>query len=211
MKHLKILSTVLLIFTTLLSSAQGFEGEIEFKRINNYDETGYLYSVSHGKVRIDEYDKDKKIVGTMIVNLKDKSVIAINHERKMYMDVKSKPSTKDLSKCESFKTSEKKEILGYPCTKWIVKNAALKSNAEYWVVDKGNYFFFKELLSALNRKDKIALYFMQIPENAGFFPIVGKEIGLDGKMKAKFQTDRITRKKISSDLYKIPNGYKKFN
>ena len=122
MKHLKTLTLLILLLITTFSSAQVFEGEIAFKRINNYDETSYLYSVAHGKVRIDEFDKDKKVVGTMIVDLKSKSVIAINHERKMYMDVKSKPSTKDLSKCESFKTTEKKEILGYSCTKWTVSN-----------------------------------------------------------------------------------------
>ena len=117
----------------------------------------------------------------------------------------------NLSKCQTFKTTEKKVILGQKCTKWVVKNSDFKSKGEYWVIDGGNYFFFKDLLSVLNRKDKIALYFMQIPENAGYFPIMGKEIGDDGTVKAELITKKITRKKYSDDFFKLPEGYKKFN
>lgn len=210
MNYLRTFTTLFLLFITTLSFAQGFEGTIEFKRINHFDETDYIYYVSSGKVRVDELNDKGDVVGTMLINIKNKEVQAINHDRKLFMAVKSKPSTKDLSNSESFKTTEKKEILGYSCTKWTVNNSDFKSKAEYWIIDKGNYFFFKDLLTALNRKDKIALYFMQIPENAGFFPIEGKEIGHDGKMKAKLKTTKITRKKISSDHFKIPSGYKEF-
>lgn len=211
MKQLKFITTTLLLIITSISFGQGFEGEIKFQRINTYDTTDYTYYVGHGKVKIDELDKKGKVMGTMIVDLKSKSVTSISHDRKMYMDVKTKPSTKDLSKCETFKTTDKKVILGQKCTKWVVKNADLKSNAEYWVVDDANFFFFKDLLTALNRKDKIALYFMQIPENAGYFPIFGEEKGLDGKLKAQLKTVSIKRHKVSENTFKIPEGYKKFN
>ena len=126
------------------------------------------------------------------------------------MDIKSKPSVKDLSKSEIFKTTEKKEILGYQCVKWTVSNADFKSKAEYWVIEDGNYFFFKDLLTALNRKDKEALYFMQIPENAGYFPIIGEEKGFDGKLKSRLETTKMTKKKIDASTFKIPAGYQEF-
>lgn len=211
MKQLKFITTLLLIIFSSLTFAQGFEGKIEFTRKNTFDETNYVYYVSHGHVKIDELNKKGAVVGTMLVDLKTKTTTSINHERKMYMDVKTKPSTKDLSKCQTFKTTEKKVILGQKCTKWVVKNSDFKSKGEYWVIDGGNYFFFKDLLSVLNRKDKIALYFMQIPENAGYFPIMGKEIGDDGTVKAELITKKITRKKYSDDFFKLPEGYKKFN
>lgn len=211
MKQLKLISTLLLIVFSTITFAQGFEGKIEFTRKNTFDQTNYNYYVSHGHVKIDELNKDDKVVGTMLINLKTKTAISINHDRKMYMEVKTRPSTKDLSKCETFKTTEKKEILGQKCTKWVVKNADLKSTAEYWVIDNANFFFFKELLNILNRKDKIALYFMQIPENAGYFPIKGKEVGIDGKVKAELITNKITRKKLDENIFKTPDGYKEFN
>lgn len=203
---------ILLLLSVFASSimAQGFEGTIDFKRKNYFDETNYTYTIGKGKVRVDEYDKDGKITGTMFIDLKTKEVTAINHERKMHMKVESRPSKKDLSRSMVYKTSEKKEIQGYPCTKWVVDNSDFKTKAEYWVIDNANYFFFKDLLAALNRKDKIALYFMFVPENAGFFPIMGKEIAYDGKVKDQFITKKITRKKISSDVFKIPAGYKEF-
>lgn len=109
-----------------------------------------------------------------------------------------------------YKTNEKKEIQGYQCTKWVVDNSDFRTKATYWVIDNANYFFFKDLLAALNRKDKIALYFMLIRENAGYFPIMGKEVTYEGKTKDEFITKKITRKKISSDSFKIPAGYKEF-
>ena len=190
--------------------AQSFEGTIEFTRKNYYDETKYVYYVTSSNVRIDELDKDMKVTGTMLVNLKTKSVKAINHDRKLHMEIKSKPSIKDLSKSEIFKTTEKKKILGYDCVKWTVSNPDYKSKAAYWVIEDGSYFFFKQLLTALNRKDKIALYWMQTPENAGFFPIIGEENGFDGKLKAKLSATKMTKKKIDASKFNIPAGYKEF-
>jgi len=210
MKNVKLTLLSALILITTLLSAQNFEGIINFTRTNYYDATNYIYYVSSDKVRIDELDKDGKVSGTMIVNLKTKDVIAINHERKLFMHINSKPSVKDLSNSQMFKTSETKKILGLGCTKWTVSNPDYKSKATYWVVNDANYFFFKQLLTALNRKDKIALYFMQIPDNAGYFPIMGEEIGFDGKLKAKLETNKIVRKKINTKTYNIPAGYVEF-
>lgn len=211
MKHLKIITTILLVAFTTITFAQGFEGQIDFVRKNTFDATHYTYYVSHGHVKIDELNKDGKVMGTMIVDLKNKSAVSINHERKMYMDIKTKPSTKNMEMCMTFKKNEKKEILGFKCTKWVVKNDTYKTEGVYWVIDDANYFFFNELLNILNRKDKIALYFMQIHENAGFFPIMGKEVGYDGKVKAELVTKKITVKKFDDSFFKLPEGYKKFN
>ena len=210
MNFLKSITIALSLFITSILLAQNFEGTVEFTRKNYYDETEYIYYISPNKVRIDELKEDGKISGTMLVDLKTKKVTAVNHDRKLHMDIKSKPSIKDLSNSKIFKTTEKKEILGYKCTKWTVNNPDFKSKAEYWVIDKGNYFFFHSLLTALNRKDKIGLYFMQIPENIGFFPIIGEEKGYDGKLKARLETTKMTRKKIDSNKFKIPAGYKEF-
>ncbi|MBL4593717.1 MAG: DUF4412 domain-containing protein [Flavobacteriales bacterium] len=210
MNFLKPITLTLCLIITTIIMAQNFEGTIEFTKKNHYDETKYIYYVTSSMVRIDELKKDGTVSGTMLIDLKTKKVTAINHDRKLHMNIKSKPSVKDLSKCETFKTSEKKKILGYNCVKWTVTNKDMKTKAEYWVIDNGNYFFFKSLLSALNRKDKEALFFMQIPENAGFFPIVGKTTGLDGKLKSKLETTKMTKKKIDANKFKIPTGYKEF-
>ena len=210
MNFIKSFSFILSILITSILMAQNFEGTVEFTRENYYDETKYIYYISSSKVRIDELNDDGEVSGTMLVDLKTKKVTAINHDRKLYMDIKSKPSVKDLSNSKIFKTTEEKEVLGYQCTKWTVSNPDFKSKAEYWVINKGNYFFFKDLLTALNRKDRIGLYFMQIPENAGFFPIIGEEKGFDGKLKARLETSKMTRKKIDASKFKIPTGYNEF-
>jgi len=210
MNFLKSFTLVITLIVTTFIMAQGFEGTLEFTRKNYFDETKYIYYITSSNVRIDELNDEGKVNGTMLVDLKTKKVIAVNHDRKLHMEIKSKKSVKDLSKSEIFKTTEKKTILGKKCTKWTVSNPDYKSKAEYWVIDKGDYFFFKELLTALNRKDKIALYWMQIPENTGFFPIIGEEKGFDGKLKSKLQTTKMTKKKVPAAQFKIPAGYTEF-
>ena len=205
---LTLLSVCLLIITTL--SAQDFEGIIEFRRINYYDTTNYTYHISPNQVKTYEYNKDGKVTGTMLVNLETQKVLAINHARKLYMNIESKPSVKDLSNSKIAKTQQTKKVLGYNCVKWTVDNPDYKSKAEYWVIKEDNYSFFKKLLTALNRKDKIALYFMQIPDNSGYFSIIGEEKGYDGKLRARLETKKIIKKKLSSSTFNIPSGYEEF-
>jgi len=210
---MNLLKTITLAFTLMITSvifSQGFEGVIEFQNKSYYDETNYIYYISGEQVRIDELDDAGKITGTMLINLSTKKVLALNHSRKLYMEIKSKPSIKNLTNSKIFKTSESKKVLGYDCTKWTVDNPDYKSKATYWVINDANYFFFKQLLSSLNRKDKIALYFMQTPENAGFFPILGEEKGYDGKLKTRLKTNKLTPKKVDPKLFKIPAGYTEF-
>lgn len=211
---MNLLKTTTLTLTLLFSAivfAQDFEGIIEFTNKSYYDETNYIYHISTNQVRIDELNDEGEISGTMLINLETKQVLALNHQRKLYMEIKSKPSIKNLSNSKTFKTTETKKILGYNCTKWTVDNPDYKSKATYWVINNSNYTFFKQLLSALNRKDKIALYFMKIPENDGFFPILGKEKGYNGQLKTSLTTTKLIRKKIDASIFKIPTGYTEFN
>lgn len=210
MNFVKTSILTLSLLITSISFAQNFEGIIEFKNKSYYDETSYIYYITSDQVRIDELDDKGAISGTMLVNLKTKKVLALNHQRKLFMEIKSKASVKNLENSKIFKTSDTKTVLGYKCTKWTVDNPDYKSKATYWVINDANYFFFKQLLTALNRKDKVALYFMQIPENAGFFPILGEEKGYDGKLKTRLQTNKLTRKKVEASKFKIPTGYSEF-
>ncbi|NQX98353.1 MAG: hypothetical protein HRT73_10820 [Flavobacteriales bacterium] len=111
MNSLKYTILILTLMLTSVLIAQNYEGTIEFTKKNHFDETKYIYYITSSKIRIDELKKDGAISGTMLVDLKTKKVTAINHGRKMHMNIKSKPSIKDLSKCETFKTTEKKKIL----------------------------------------------------------------------------------------------------
>ena len=210
MNFIKLTALTIFIAITATLFAQDFEGVIEFRRINYYDTTNYTYHISSNQVKIDEYNKDGKITGTMLINLDTKKVLAVNHDRKLYMDIESKASVKDLSNSKIVKTEQTKNVLGYNCVKWTVDNPDYKSKAEYWVIKEGNYSYFKRLLTALNRKDKIALYFMQIPDNAGFFPIIGEEKGYDGKLRARLETKKVTKKKLSASTFNIPTGYTEF-
>jgi hypothetical protein len=206
-KFLFLLSSALLLTTGYFG--QSFEGTIVFKRITFKDTTNYIYAVKGNMVRIDEKNKKGRIQGTMLVNLKDKKITTISHDRKVFMDVETKPASLDLSKTIVEKTQETKEILGLKCVKWISKNTELNTEAEFWM-HNGAYDFFIPLLNILNRKDKISLLYQQIPEAEGYFSLYGEEKALDGTVKEQLQVIKIEKKKMPEANFKIPVGYKKF-
>jgi len=204
-----LLSISFFLLFTANYFGQSFEGTIVFKRITFKDTTNYIYSVKGNMVRIDEKNKKGKVQGTMLINTKDKKITTISHDRKVFMDVETKPASLDMSKTIVEKTQETKEILGLKCTKWISKNIEQNTEAEYWV-HKGAYDFFIPLLNVLNRKDKTSLLYQQIPEADGYFSLYGEERSLDGVVKEQLQVIKIEKKKMPDANFKIPVGYTKF-
>jgi hypothetical protein len=62
----------------------------------------------------------------------------------------------------------------------------------------------------LNRKDKLAVYFMNIPDLEGFFPMVGIERKTDGVELTKLQVSNIEEGDLDDALFTIPTDYSKF-
>ena len=89
MNFLKSFTLTLCLIITTVIMAQSFEGTIEFTKKNYFDETKYIYYITTKKVRIDELKKDGEISGTMFIDLKSKKVTAINHDRKLHMNIES--------------------------------------------------------------------------------------------------------------------------
>lgn len=205
-KYLLSLATFTLIG---FADAQSFEGSIEFKRIMPNDTAVYVYHVKGDKVRIDEMGSDGKVVeGSMLVNLSDKKMTALSHDRKLFMDRPYKKSDAPKMKLEVERSANSKFINGQNCTQWRVKNKEKDTEITYWVAE-GKYDFFVPLLEIINRKDNFSTYYQQVPDTKGFFPMMAVERSLLRDERGRLQVTKVSAKSLDASLFEVPKSYVK--
>lgn len=210
MKHF-LASASLTVFFAYNLLAQSFEGTIEFTRKTTIDTTKYTYHVKGDMVRIEEIGSNGQVAGIMIVNTKENKAKSLSPDRKLYMELES-PNKKfiTIDNSEVKKGKSTKTIAGYKCDEWTVSNKEQNTAITYYL-SKENFDFFEGLLIALNRKDKFATYYQQLPETKSTFPFLAIEKDLStGKEKGKLEVTKVTKKAIDSKLFEIPADYKKF-
>lgn len=188
--------------------AQSFEGTLEFTKTTGPVVTMYKYHVKGDHVRIEEISARGEVQGIMLVDTRDKTVTAVSPERKLYMDVPNMRLPKDVETSVQ-KTSEMKEIAGYNCEKWIVKGPKEDRQLTYWVAADA-FDFFIPLLETLNRKDEQAVFFLQIKDAKGVFPMLGIEQKMDGAEVSRLEVTNVTKGPQKAALFEIPAGYNKF-
>ncbi len=201
--------TLLLVFT-FSANAAGFEGKLTITRINYRDTTYYEYFVKDNLVRIDELNTKHQIQATLIFDLNDNSILALNHLRKVYIDYQPVNLNRDYSLSVVRKTTESKKINGFNCEKWTVSNPSLDTKAVFWVTD-GKYDFFLQLLLLWKKKDRLTQYYLQIPASRGYLPVLAEEYYKNGKLKSKLEIVSVDKKKIDPSVFEIPADYIKYD
>ena len=197
---------------------QPFEGVIEFTKTTGPVVTNYKYYVKGERIRIEEISARGEVQGIMLVErstrfgmlikLDDKTVTAISPERKLYMDVPNMRLPKDVETSVQ-KTSEMKDMAGYKCEKWLVKSGKEDRVLTYWVA-ADEFNFFVPLLETLNRKDEQAVFFLQIKDNKGVFPMLGIEQKNDGAEVSRLEVKQVSKGAQKATLFEIPAGFNKF-
>lgn len=188
--------------------AQAFEGVIEFTKTTGPVVTNYKYHVKGDRIRIEEISARGEVQGIMLVDTRDKTVTAISPERKLYMDVPNMRLPKDV-KTVVQKTNETMTFAGYTCEKWVVKSQAEDRQLTYWVA-ADQFNFFIPLLETLNRKDEQAVFFLQVKDSKGVFPMLGIEQKMDGAEISRLEVTKVTKGAQKPALFEIPGGYNKF-
>lgn len=206
-RSVAVLATACLMSATTVM-AQAFEGIIEFTKTTGPVVTNYKYYVKGEHVRIEEISSRGEVQGIMLVDTRDKTVTAISPERKLYMDVPNMRLPKDVETSLQ-KTSEQKEIAGYACEKWVVKGPKEDRQITYWVA-ADEFNFFIPLLETLNRKDEQAVFFLQIKDGKGVFPMLGIEQKNDGAEVSRLEVTKVTKGVQKPALFEVPAGFNKF-
>jgi hypothetical protein len=196
-----------LLLVSAAASAQSFEGVIEFTKMTSIDTSHYKYFVKGNNVRIDEIGSKGKVTGVMLVDLAAKKVTALNIDRKLYMDVDNKPA-QITGKPEINKKGGSKKVAGVDCKIWTVSNPTEKTEMTY-AVAPGKYDFFVPMLKTLNRKDKAAMYFLQIPDNASGFPAEAIEKS-GNEIKTSLVTSKIEKKTVDASIFQVPKDFQKY-
>jgi len=207
LRPLRLFGLSLALLTTA-AFAQPFEGILEFTKSTGPVVTSYKYYVKGDRVRIEEISARGEVQGIMLVDTRDKTVTAISPERKLYMDVPNMRLPKDVETTVQ-KTSEMKDMAGYKCEKWLVKSGAEDRVITYWVA-ADEFNFFVPLLETLNRKDEQAVFFLEIKENKGVFPLLGIEQKIDGAEVSRLEVTKVTKGVQKPVLFEIPAGFNKF-
>ena len=207
LNQLRTLSLALLLPAAALH-AQSFEGVLEFTKTTGPVVTTYKYFVKGERIRVEEIGARGEVQGIMLMDTRDKTVTAISPERKLYMDVPNMRLPKDVEVSVQ-KTSEMKDMAGYKCEKWVVKSPKEDRQITYWVA-ADEFSFFVPMLETLNRKDEQAVFFLQIKDNRGVFPMLGVEQKMDGAEVSRLQVTKVTKAAQKPSLFEIPGGYNKF-
>lgn len=206
--HMLRLFFLALLIPSAALNAQPFEGIVEFTKTTGPVVTMYKYYVKGERVRVEEIGARGEVQGIMLVDTHDKTVMAISPERKLYMDVPNMRLPKDVEVSVQ-KTSEMKDMAGYKCEKWVVKSPKEDRQITYWVA-ADEFAFFVPMLETLNRKDEQAVFFLQVKENRGVFPMLGVEQKMDGAEVSRLEVTKVTKAAQKPTMFEIPPGYNKF-
>ncbi len=207
MSLLKVFTSAVFVFYSLGLFAQGFEGSVFFTESNMTDETKYAYHVKDNMVRIDEVvEGSDELVATLLVNLETAQMIALSHERNLYMKKPSKLGEESLAGKVVLQGSLNRSIHNKNCTQYRVRNKPDDREIMFWVTE-GEYAFFSKLLSILKRKDHLSTYYLAIPGLGNKLPLLAHENTLLREKKGFLRVDKIEEKKLDITMFEIPDDF----
>ncbi|MFT7155286.1 MAG: hypothetical protein ACI8Q1_000287 [Parvicella sp.] len=192
------------------SSFAQFTGTIEFnKTVGTVVNVNYKYYVSGDDIRVEEINSDKEIEGIQLMDLKEEKMISLSPERKMYMETPKKRAAATVN-VEVENTKKTKVIEGVKCTEYIVTCTEKDRKVVYWIAD-GEYDFFIPMLKTLNRKENQSMFFLEIPNMEGKFPMMSTETVLStGKVVSVLTTVNMKKGTVDAEKFELPAGYTKF-
>lgn len=205
----RLLAICLLMVSSFSAFAQDFQGSVYFTRSNMMEVTKYAYHVKDNMVRIDEMvEGSDNLVATLLVNLETEDMIALSHERNLYME---RPHKNNELKAEGVVVKEgnlKRSIHDMNCTQYRIRNDKENRVMMFWVAE-GEYSFFPRLLKVLKRKDPFATYYMAMDDIDNKLPLMAEEFTLLREKKGFMQVDKLERKELPVSMFEIPEGYEK--
>lgn len=212
MKLKRLLSIFLFVFIPLIAFGAGFEGKIEFVKKSYYDTNYYVYHVKDNMVRIEEYNANRQKNNTLLVNLESGKIYAINPDRKLYKELEPKNGQEEHTTKGNYKvlkTGNTKTINGFECRQWRVRNKQKDTEIAYWVT-KNSFSFFEKLSQILGKFGNCSDFFVHIPNNEGYLPILAVERNLVRYEKRRLVVTNIDSDTPKKDIFKIPEGYKHY-
>lgn len=188
-----------------------FEGSIDLIYISQYDTTYVTYFVKQSQVRVDKFDKNRKHIETVLLNLDKDLIFVVSPSRKLYTEIKYTPGDKSKNnKFDVLKSENTRPIIGQECQQWRVKNNEKNTEICYWVSD-GQYDFFEKFVVLFNTVDKTYEFYEKIPDTKGYFPLLVEERTLLRADKSKLMVQKINNRQLNQSYFDIPADYEKIS
>lgn len=199
-------------------SAAAFEGKVTLKMTmpNTKDPIPMIQSVKEGFARTDMV-MGKGATTSMIMDQAKQEIVILIPDQKMYM-VQAMPKPEDAAsgKPEDFtfeKTSETEKILGYNCTKYVVKNK--EGSSEIWATDQlGTYLGLGAAggggaMGNARGKNAASYAWEKALIGKNFFPLRTVVFGKDGKEAVRMEAVSVEKQSLPASLFVAPADYQK--
>jgi len=199
------------MFSSIYNTSGNFEGIIDLIQKNLYDTISYRLYVYKNKVKLNKNILKGKVDETLIFDLQNEVITALNHNKKLYYNLpKQQYINNNKSNFKIIKTNNVKNIIGYKCTQWRVKNDLKNTEITFWVTGK-KYDFYHRFLKLWNKTENCYQFFLNIPEVEGYIPIQQVERTLLRDIKSTIIIFKITEQKVDTNLFNVPETYSLFS
>lgn len=199
------------IFSGIYNTSGDFEGTIDLIQKNLYDTISFSLTVYKNKVKLDKSILKNKSDETLIFDLQNEVITALNNNKKLYYNLPKQPYVNNSKlNFKIIKTNNVKSIIGYKCTQWRVKNDLKNTEITFWVTGK-KYDFYHRFLKLWNKTENCYQYFLNIPEVEGYMPIQQVERTLLRDVKSTITISKISEHKVDTTLFNVPDTYSLFS
>ena len=204
-----VIILLVFFFQNLYSKVSNFEGTINFIKESVYDTSYISLRIKNDMVRIDEFNAKKSIENSFIVNLSNKTIVALSPKSKFYKVLNQPASPKPKNKnVIIIKTENYIDYNGCTCYQWRVKDILHNTEVAYWVCNR-DFAFFEALLKIFDAQDIGIELFTDIPNASGMFPMLTVERTLLRKLKQQIAVVGIKEEHLNDNLFKIPRDHQK--
>lgn len=203
-----IFGVLFLFQPTEMDTAQVFEGTIRLKQSSKYNTYYFDYYIKDQQVRVDKSAKGGQVMGSYIVDMEQLAIFAIDHGKQLYS--RQIPMDLHLSKkdVEVIKSKNTKEIDGYTCYQWRVRNRKNNTEFAFWVTNEVPHFQYDVPGDLLKDIDKAHYYYSLIPDKQNYMPLEAVERNLVRKERFRSEVVKIHEHMLSESLFIIPGSYR---
>jgi hypothetical protein len=201
-----VCTLLLVVGLPSLLRAQSFEGVVEYTVTTEEGTMPMTYMMKGDNVRV-EMEQQPGRKAAILMDAKENKSIMLMDQMKMYMDLPAPPQADStMPKPEITKTGKTQKILGYNCQQFLVKEGDRQSDV--WVTKQLGRFQMLRMGGRGGKGNSEA--WQKMIGSEGGFPLLAITKEGDSQV-SKMEATKVDKKSLDASLFKIPEGYKKFD
>lgn len=216
MKTLSALfASSLLLLSSVMACAKDFEGVLRIKIGAGGEKSQEAdYSLKSGFMRLDMAAEGHTVA--IIADLNKMEALMLMPSERMCMVMSLKSATAKAAQSADDATIEDtgvtEKILGYTCTKYLVKAKRGDEITELWATTElGAFVSFSTLSQMGNPRSKATASWENVLKGKNIFPLRVVVRKADGQIASQMDILSITPKALPDSLFQVPAGYERMD